>query len=279
MQVPYTDCGLDLGWSDPHAGPQQTWPASDCYHQCCSSGSGSSASTPSSSVSTPSIPTTPVKILTAPTPAPASAPATALGRRHLLDIEMASSGEQQAESQQNGLDSIGAHNEGEAQLELEVYKYSIESMEDKDEAMDEHGEKEGENEDKEHGDEDEMEDGDQDEGKHLQTGEEEEDEIDILHFDPVVRTAQKVEALFTAMLSSRQPDDRETADTLAASMGGAGSGARGHVPAGDVTDRALSRHLRRRGQPCAVAPRLFGPCEADLDSVLAGPAPSSTSPA
>jgi hypothetical protein len=31
---PYTDCGLDLGWTHPNASAQPTWPADDCYHTC-----------------------------------------------------------------------------------------------------------------------------------------------------------------------------------------------------------------------------------------------------
>lgn len=31
---PYTDCGLDLGWSHPNATNFPNWPADDCYHTC-----------------------------------------------------------------------------------------------------------------------------------------------------------------------------------------------------------------------------------------------------
>jgi Glycosyl hydrolase family 9 len=31
---PYTDCGLDLGWTHPNASAQPAWPADDCYHTC-----------------------------------------------------------------------------------------------------------------------------------------------------------------------------------------------------------------------------------------------------
>ncbi|SAM08307.1 hypothetical protein [Absidia glauca] len=31
---PYTDCGLDLGWSHPNASAPPSWPADDCYHTC-----------------------------------------------------------------------------------------------------------------------------------------------------------------------------------------------------------------------------------------------------
>ena len=75
MQVPFTDCGLDLGWSDPHAGPKQIWPSGDCYHQCCNTAAAS-------------IPTTPARTLPAsPTPVPATPAASAVifGRRHLLE--------------------------------------------------------------------------------------------------------------------------------------------------------------------------------------------------
>lgn len=31
---PYTDCGLDLGWSHPNASAPPQWPEDDCYHTC-----------------------------------------------------------------------------------------------------------------------------------------------------------------------------------------------------------------------------------------------------
>jgi hypothetical protein len=31
---PYTDCGLDLGWTHPNASAQPIWPETDCYHTC-----------------------------------------------------------------------------------------------------------------------------------------------------------------------------------------------------------------------------------------------------
>ncbi|KAG8907722.1 hypothetical protein FRB99_002518 [Tulasnella sp. 403] len=31
---PFTDCGLDLGWSHPNASNPPQWPADDCYHTC-----------------------------------------------------------------------------------------------------------------------------------------------------------------------------------------------------------------------------------------------------
>ncbi|KAI8369109.1 Six-hairpin glycosidase-like protein [Choanephora cucurbitarum] len=31
---PYTDCGLDLGWSHKNASAPPAWPADDCYHTC-----------------------------------------------------------------------------------------------------------------------------------------------------------------------------------------------------------------------------------------------------
>ncbi|GAA5806672.1 hypothetical protein MFLAVUS_000020 [Mucor flavus] len=31
---PYTDCGLDLGWSHPNASAPPAWPEDDCYHTC-----------------------------------------------------------------------------------------------------------------------------------------------------------------------------------------------------------------------------------------------------
>ncbi|RUP43979.1 hypothetical protein BC936DRAFT_150115 [Jimgerdemannia flammicorona] len=31
---PFTDCGLDLGWSHPNASKPPSWPANDCYHTC-----------------------------------------------------------------------------------------------------------------------------------------------------------------------------------------------------------------------------------------------------
>ncbi|KAG9104462.1 hypothetical protein FRC06_002118 [Ceratobasidium sp. 370] len=52
---PFSDCGLDLGWSHPNASNPPNWPANDCYHTCatnCTSqtatsgaGSGSNNST------------------------------------------------------------------------------------------------------------------------------------------------------------------------------------------------------------------------------------------
>ncbi|KAI7867723.1 Six-hairpin glycosidase-like protein [Spinellus fusiger] len=34
MFEPYTDCGLDLGWSHPNASSPPLWPEDDCYHTC-----------------------------------------------------------------------------------------------------------------------------------------------------------------------------------------------------------------------------------------------------
>ncbi|KAG2172253.1 hypothetical protein INT43_004794 [Umbelopsis isabellina] len=31
---PYTDCGLDLGWTHPNASTPPKWPETDCYHTC-----------------------------------------------------------------------------------------------------------------------------------------------------------------------------------------------------------------------------------------------------
>ncbi|RUS15846.1 Six-hairpin glycosidase-like protein [Endogone sp. FLAS-F59071] len=31
---PFTDCGLDLGWSHPNASKPPVWPVNDCYHTC-----------------------------------------------------------------------------------------------------------------------------------------------------------------------------------------------------------------------------------------------------
>lgn len=101
-QVPFTDCGLDLGWSDPHAGPRQTWPAGDCYHQCCNSTAAS-------------VPTTPAHVLIA---SPPSASAVLFGRRHLQETsEIADAvakddnedeNDDETENQQNGAANVTA---------------------------------------------------------------------------------------------------------------------------------------------------------------------------
>ncbi|KAK9867129.1 hypothetical protein WJX84_004718 [Apatococcus fuscideae] len=71
-QVPFTDCGLDLGWSDPHAGPRQAWPGTDCYHQCCNS-------------SAALVPTTPATALAA-SASPSSVSTAVAGRRRLFGV-------------------------------------------------------------------------------------------------------------------------------------------------------------------------------------------------
>ena len=72
LQVPFTDCGLDLGWSDPHAGPRQAWPGTDCYHQCCNS-------------SAALVPTTPATALAA-SASPSSVSTAVAGRRRLFGV-------------------------------------------------------------------------------------------------------------------------------------------------------------------------------------------------
>ncbi|KAK9803628.1 hypothetical protein WJX72_006865 [[Myrmecia] bisecta] len=63
---PYTDCELDLGWSNPNATARPVWPANDCYHTCCDGKVSAAApsakilpgnSPPPSLVSTASLPT------------------------------------------------------------------------------------------------------------------------------------------------------------------------------------------------------------------------------